>query len=293
MTAENAEVTDIDKVYIKPAGDDEENVDDASGDTDQDSSTDNDDETEDDTTDSDESDDDNKKPAALADAETTDTKDDGLEDVVDETPRERALRAEVTRLRTNARKERSDELLGNAGKPAPTAKKELDDNEKAVLGKYKPEEVAALKDIFPVLAKEMGFVRQDDLAGKTYADVAQDKLDGFLEKHPEYLPENDKEGTLWGAFKDEYAIYKQPENPRDFAKIFDKVHAIVFGIKPAAAPLKANAQREKTKVASHQGANSANRIAAAREGKPSASGLRTDMLKGFSAEEKAEMFGDE
>src|SRR5205085_1980645 len=121
----------------------------------------------------------------------------------------------------------------------------------------------------------------------TYVDRANDELNSFLDKHKEYLPENDKDGILWTAFKTEYGLYKQPSNPKDFQKIFERIHRDVFGIKPAGALTTVNAQREKVKVASHAGASPT--LPATREKKATPGGLRLDMLKGFTDEEKAEL----
>lgn len=217
---------------------------------------------------------------------------DGLKDVAGETPRERALRGELAKARSQLRGERTQEVFAGQH-PAPQAKRgELSEDEKKVLGKYKPEEIGALKEVLPVLAKEMGYVRSEDLAGSAYAEKAQETLDTFLDKHPEYLPENDKDGTLWKAFQTEYAFYKQPANPKEFAKIFDKIHRDVLGIQPARALPKVNAQQEKTRVASHTGASSTTGTRNANAAKPAASGFRTDALKGFTDEEKQEMFGE-
>lgn len=281
------EVKDIDTVYVQPAGDDAEDVD--TEDTDQESSPENEG--------NDESEEDSDKPDQLVQNtvpanDKKESEDDGLQNVENETPRERALRLEVTNLKRAARKERTDEILG--GNIAPAAeRKELPPEKKSVLDKYKPEEVASLREVLPVLAEEMGYVRKDELDGSSYAEKSQEILDGFLDKHPEYLPENDKDGTLWGAFKTEFGIYKQPTNPKDFTKIFNRTHEKVFGIKPAGALSKVNAQREKTQVASHAGASSRPSTAAAqRNGAASAQAFRTDMLKGFTDEEKVEMFGE-
>lgn len=280
-----AEVKDVEVVHVQPAGKDADDIE--TDDTDQDTSPENDGE----------ADDESAKPDKLVKTKETDPEgeegaEDGLADVEGETPKERALRVTITNLRGKLRKEQAGEILGGNA-PVPAAKKDLSDQDKAVLGKYKPEEIAALKEVLPVLAKDMGYVRSDDLAGATYAEKSQEILDGFLEKHPEYLPENDKDGTLWTAFKAEYGLYKQPGDPRDFKKIFDRIHKDVFGIKPSGPLPKVNAQQEKTKVASHAGASSKGTPPASRADKPSATGLRTDMLKGFTDEEKAEMFGDE
>jgi hypothetical protein len=214
---------------------------------------------------------------------------DDIANIKDETPRERALRLEVTRLRRLGRKEQSDELLG--GHVPIHEKPEISPERKKVLEKYKPEEIDALRETIDVLAEEMGFVRKDVLNQTTYANHANDELNTFLEKHAEYLPENDTDGTLWNAFKDEYALYKQPSDPREFKKIFDRVHKSVFGIKPAADINKVNAQNEKIKVASHKSASPA---PTSRKSTPrNSSGLRLDMLKGFEQEEIDEMTGED
>ena len=208
-----------------------------------------------------------------------------------ETPREYASRLEITRLKGELRKERSSEIL--TPPPAPT-KKELSPEKKKVLEKYKQEDLNTLREVFDVMAEDMGFVRQDQLGATAYQQKATEVLDDFLEKHPEYQPQNDKDNVLWDRFKGEYSLYRPTQNPKDLKRILDKVHKEVFGIKPAAALKNEDAAKEKIKVASH---NSASRPSANREGVKRANapqqGLRTDMLKGFSDEEISELVGEE
>ena len=215
---------------------------------------------------------------------------DDLQEVDGETPKERALRREVTRLRREGRQARASELLG--APPAPEAKAELSPEKRKVLEKYKPEEISALREAIDVLSDEMGFVRKDQLSTSNYVDHANNELNSFLEKHTEYLPENDKGGILWGAFKREYDLFKQPSNPKDFKKIFERVHRDVFGIKPAGPLKEVNAQQEKKQVASHAGGSQRPTAPAQRKEGVVPQGARLDMLKGFSEEEKAEMFGE-
>lgn len=237
--------------------------------------------------------DDSKKPDELvkktAPAEETDKSGDATDDdlaIVDgETPRERALRLEVKRLKDLGRKERKDDITAHpGGKEA--AKKELSEDKKKILAKYKPEDMQNLREVIDVLAEDMGFVRKNEMGATSYAERAEGELDKFLEAHKEYLPENDKDNVLWDRFKTEYALYKQPENPKDFKKIFDRVHQTVFGIKPASDLKKIDASKEKIKVASHSGASKPG--SGTIQAKAPA-GLRFDMLKGFSDEEKAEL----
>ncbi len=291
MAAQNdePEVKDVGVSHIEPAGDDEELVDDPEK-TGQESSPEETDDTEGDTEGENRPDglkQRNVTPAAGADGEVGNE----LARIEGETPREYALRLELHKTRGKLRAERSEDLLGTNQRPV-AAKKELSPEKAAVLGKYKPEEIQALREVFPALAEEMGFVREDQLAGASYEEKAQGSLDSFLDKHPEYLPENDKDGTLWNAFKAEYALYKQPTNPKDFVKIFERVHKDVFGIQPKGALKTLNAQREKANVASHAGASSTTTAPKTSKATPAA-GLRLDMLKGFSDEERAELLSDE
>lgn len=215
-----------------------------------------------------------------------DLTDDDLATVPGETPREHALRLDNKRLKTELRKSRGGDL-GIKTTTAP-AKKELSDDKKKILAKYKPEDMQNLREVVDALAEDMGFVRKDEISASSYTEKGEEELNKFLDSHPEYLPENDKDNLLWGRFRQEYSLYKQPENPKDFKKIFERVHQTVFGIKPSGDIKKIDASKEKIKVASHSGAskpgNGINRSTAP-------SGLRFDMLKGFSDEEKAELEG--
>lgn len=235
--------------------------------------------------------DDSKKPDELVKkpAPVTTTKkepeDEGGE-VEGETPRERALRLQVTLLRKKVRAERVGDLNVKQNATQGTAKPEMSPEKKKVLERYKPEEIQSLKEVFDVMADDMGFVRKDQLGATTYTEKAGEELDKFIEAHPEYLPENDTDNVLWDAFKAEYALYKQPENPKDFKKIFEKVHRDVFGIKPAGENKTINAAKEKIKVASHSGSS---KPATPTTRAKAPSGLRLDMLKGFTDEERAEL----
>lgn len=217
---------------------------------------------------------------------------DDLAEVEGETPRERALRLEVTRLKGIARKDRGAELLGTDPLPPPV-KKELDPQMVEVLKKYKPEEIQSLREVLPVLAQEMGYVRSQDLSATTYTEKASSELDTFLEKHKEYLPENDKDNLLWGRFQEEYKLYKQPTDPRDFRRIFDKIHKDIFGIKVAGeGKSKVQAAERKVQSASHIGASTPTRAAITQKQKTNTSGLRLDKLQGFTDEELADMTGE-
>jgi hypothetical protein len=225
-----------------------------------------------------------RKPVAVAKVEV---KTDDLKEVTGETPRERALRLELTNLKRKQRQERGQEIFTE--KPAHAPERKVSPEAQAILDKYKPEEIQSLREVMPALAEEMGFVRKDQLEVSNFATQAQSELDTFLEKHPEYSPDKDPDGTLWGAFRNEYQMYKQPSNPKDFKKIFERVHEKVFGIQASGSNNKINAAREKANAASHAGASTPASQRSNQRSKTQTSGLRTDMLKGFSPEEIAEL----
>ena len=216
-----------------------------------------------------------------------------ISEIEGETPREHALRLEVTRLKQLNRKERSNDILGKEGNSIP-AKREMSPESKAKLANYREEEINALRDVFPVLAEEMGFVRSDQLNAQSYSEKAGSELDTFLDKHPEYLPENDKDNVLWSRFQEEYKLFKQPENPKDFKKLFERIHKDIFGIKVAGEGMGAiNAAQRKVNSASHAGASAPTRASGLHKAPARvSSGLRTDMLRGFSDDEIAELIGE-
>lgn len=213
-----------------------------------------------------------------------------------ETDREFAMRLEITNLRGQLRGTRATEMTGEVVPPG-TPRKEMSPEQKAVLDKYEKDPkdkaaIQALREVFPALAAELGFVRADELAQDEFKRDASSKLDGFLEKHPEYLPENDPGNVLWDRFRSTYAMYRPPTTAKDMEKLLDRVHREVFGIQaPGALPKDAAAQR-KVDIASHAGAPAS--PAAPRAATPRAAaspGVRFDMLKGFKPEEIEEMRG--
>lgn len=210
---------------------------------------------------------------------------DELAEVPGETPRERALRIEVTRLKREKRTEQGQEILQSNE----TTKKGESKVDKKVLEKYKPEELASLREVLPALAEELGFVRKDELSADSYAEKAQSEIDSFIEAHPEYSPEKDKDGLLWERLRSEYTqLYKAPANPKDFRKIFERIHKDIMGIQVTGSLPKVKAAQEKVKVASHAGPSAANQTQ--RNGvQRSTTNLRTDALKGFSEDDIADI----
>lgn len=211
--------------------------------------------------------------------------------VAGETPKEVALRLETERLRGLLKKERVGEILATPPGAIQQKPSEITPASKKILEKYKPEQIAELKDVLGVLADDMGYVKKGELDTRSYIQVGEDALASFIDDHPEYNKENDPTGALWGQFKQEYSMFVPPKDPKDFKKIFNRVHQQIFGIQAKGDLGKITAAKEKITVASHTGASSPARAPSRPQANTNTTGLRLDMLKGFSDEEIAELQG--
>lgn len=191
-----------------------------------------------------------------------------------ETPREKALRLETSRLKGLLRKERQDELFVKQ----PIVKSQEED-----LSDYDPDEVKRLE----TLIGKLGYVKGDKIIRDSVQDKNNSEFETFIDSHPEYSAENDKDGLLWNQFKTEFALYNPPQDPKTLRKVLNKVHNEIYGVQPAGNLNKINAQREKIKTASHAG-NQGSRASISSPQAPNPN-IRRDMLKGFSEEDLKEM----
>ena len=138
-----------------------------------------------------------------------------IKEVAGETPREKALRLEVTRLRRKARESSSKDMF-QGDKP------DSQESEKALkeLG-YDDEQIKTLDKAFDIIGERKGFIRKD----QSYQAMANETLSSFIEEHPEYAAENDKEDIYWGRFnsilKSDYKLAGKTQ--KQLKTIFEKV----------------------------------------------------------------------
>ena len=85
-----------------------------------------------------------------------------------------------------------------------------------------------IKNIERVL-KSKGYVTKDESHKIHYESVKTQTLDEFLEKYPEYKPENDPNDINWNAFQREVSFYKMPDNPMLISQILEKAHRNTSG----------------------------------------------------------------
>lgn len=199
-----------------------------------------------------------------------------------ETPKERALRQKVEELEVELRGKQAGQLVEGAKPAAAPAKATLTPEEEAVLKKYKPGEIQALTEVTPILAKQLGFVRAQDLTQSQYADKARETIVEWVNAHPEY-----KDQTLWDRVKTiADSTYKPPLDPKDWKKILNRIHTELSGVQPMGDKGEIIAGQQKIKVASAPGNSGPSRTAAPSRQKVTPQGLRLDALSGFSDEEK-------
>ncbi len=145
-----------------------------------------------------------------------------IKDIPGETPKERALRLEVTRLKNEKRK-----LL---------AEKEST-NDSIDLSEYKKEEVENLENVL----KKLGYVKKDELI----TEALETTFDDFKSQHPEYLDDP----SSWEALRIEWnsGLYNiNTKNPKVLKSILDTIHS-KLSVKPINKE-KIAAQQKKIEV---------------------------------------------
>ena len=116
------------------------------------------------------------------------------------------------------------------------------------------EQIATIDDVNPedvqVVEKVLrakGYITRDESNKMFYESVKQEEINKFLEKHPEYKPENDKEDLHWQTLNREVGLYKLPENPRLIGSILERAHK---SVSPSAPVQNTQAVKRQIQVAS-------------------------------------------
>lgn len=212
-----------------------------------------------------------------------------IKDVEGETPRERALRLEVTRLKRMQKSKMSEGMFKDSPE---IEKKDTDPEKKKILDKYNQDELNNLKEVLNVMADDLGFVKKDEYQKSTYQSQSKNILDDFLDSHPEYLPENDKDNILWNRFQEEFSMYRPPQNPKDYKRIFDKIHKEIFNVSSEDSLKKVNAEKEKIKSVSHNSNSSDTTQNKQKSSTPALDPSLKRYMKGFEEGELDELFGE-
>src|SRR3990167_6086527 len=147
-----------------------------------------------------------------------------LKDVKGETPKERALRKEVTHLRAERRKAMQEALLQGVKPPAPTPSPN-DERLARLKEVYSEEEFKNVEELVDYIAQQKGYVKKE----QSYQETANQILESFIEDNPEYKAENDAEDVRWHAFERALHDYNlQDRPPPQMLSIFKKAHRDVM-----------------------------------------------------------------
>jgi hypothetical protein len=171
------------------------------------------------------------------------------EPVEGETPKERALRKQVEKLRKERRESRSQ----ISDKPKV---EDIKDPYEGVKDVYSQDEIDNLEKVIDAVARKKGYVKKEE----SYKETVNDILDDFIEDNKEYNPSNDPDNIRWDTFHDilvkDYNI--NGKTPRQVKAIFKKVHRDVNDeLGEVETPSKGvnkrqiDAQKQKIKSVSH------------------------------------------
>ena len=84
------------------------------------------------------------------------------------------------------------------------------------------------KKIVERVLKAKGYVPLSEIEKRTYQSGHKRAEREFFVKHPEYLPENDANDTLYNALKGELADFVQPSDADKIPILFEKAHEQVL-----------------------------------------------------------------
>lgn len=99
-----------------------------------------------------------------------------------------------------------------------TAEQKLDE-----LADVNPEDQALIEKVL----KAKGYVSKDELSKITYEQAQKQTLNQFLDKYPEYKPENDPNDVNWKALQKELSIYRMPDDPTKIIEILERSHRAI------------------------------------------------------------------
>lgn len=117
------------------------------------------------------------------------------------------LRNKVNTLTGGDRKLAQEQLV--------VTQQKLDD-----LADVNPADVALIEKVI----KSKGYVTKDEAQAVNYDTVQKQVLATFLDKYPEYKPENDPENTNWNRLVGEYGLYAKPRDPMQIATLLERSH---------------------------------------------------------------------
>ena len=180
-----------------------------------------------------------EKPAEPARAEVRDDSK-GLEVQVRGLQDERVkLLKEIQDLRGQRREIKREELT--------KVDQKIDD-----LKDVNPEDISLIDKVL----RSKGYLTKEESQKMFYESVKQEELNKFLDKYPEYKPENDPHDVNWNTLQRELGFYRLPDDPKRIGEVLLRAHR---GIAKVPTDRTVEVRKQQVKTASVGSGGSAQR----------------------------------
>lgn len=167
---------------------------------------------------------------------------------------------------------------------------------KVIQGKIEnvQDKIDDLKDVAPEdislidrVLRAKGYITKDQSSKMHYEVVKNEEIDKFLDKFPEYKPENDSGDVNWSALQRHVQTwYRMPDDPRLVGELLLKAHREVAKA-PSGRGLE-DVKRQQVKVAS-SGSSGTQRPSSQKPANPRLSSLMREHMQGWSEDEIREL----
>ena len=151
------------------------------------------------------------------------------------------------------------------------------------------EAIEDLKDVHPDdvnlierVLRSKGYIKKEDSEKMYYETVKKEEINKFLDKFPEYKPENDPDDVNWNTLKTQLeSWYRMPSDPRLVSEVLLKAHRDIA--KAPSDRVVVEAKKQQVKVAS-SGSSGIQR-SSPQPNNPRLSSLLRTHMHGWSEEE--------
>lgn len=172
------------------------------------------------------------------------------------------------------------------------SRRELKKEELVVVDKKIQQVSDELKDVSPEdvnlidrVLRSKGYITKEDASRMSYEAVKNEEVTKFLDKFPEYKPENDTNDLNWSALERQIKTwYRMPDDPRQVGELLLKAHQ---DIAKAPSDRGIEAKKQQLKIAS-SGSSGAQRPSP-KPANPRLSDLMRTHMQGWSDEEISQL----
>lgn len=179
-------------------------------------------------------------------------------------------------------KKRLAQIEASSSQPKPTVEPDL-------LTDVNPADIAIIEKVL----QAKGYVKKDDLLKESYETTKKKQVSAFIEKHPEYHPNNDSDDANWNTLKTEFDLFKLPQDPAQIEALLERAHKNVSGVvTPTNGSAKLDIQKAQKILAQRKvnkvGQSTSSGASGAGKARQATPDKLKRFLKGFSDEELQE-----